>query len=284
MVNRKIVYDYLQITLGSILIAVGLIVFLVPNKIAAGGVSGIATLIHYLLDWPVGRVILALNIPLFLAGFKELGLKYGIRSLYGVFTLSLATDIMDTHLSVLTEDPLLAALYGGGIIGVGLGLVFRASATTGGTDIIAQFIAKYTNFSAGKGLMIVDFFVIVSAGFVFNAELALYALVSLFIVGRVIDFVQEGLNVAKAAFIISDAAPQIKEELMAELDRGVTVFKGEGGFTEKDKEILLCIISRSELAELKWRVQEIDEDGFVIITDVHEVLGEGFRDNLIQDV
>ena len=282
--NKQTVYDYFLITLGSILVSVGLVSILVPNRIAAGGVSGLAIVIYHLADLPVGRVILALNVPLFLIGLKELGLRYGLRSLYSVLILSLATEILDGVLTVLTEDLLLASLYGGGVIGLGLGIVFRARASTGGTDILAQFISRYTDFSSGKGLILVDFFVIALAGIVFQIEIILYAILALFVTGKVIDFVQEGLGVAKAAFIISDNTYDIKEEIMEELNRGVTIFKGKGGFTEEDKEILLCIISRSELIDLKRVVSRIDEDGFVVITDVHEVLGEGFKENLIKEV
>ncbi|WP_459844339.1 YitT family protein [Halanaerocella petrolearia] len=281
--TKETVYDYFIITLGSVLTATGLVMFLIPNKVAAGGVSGLATVIYYLFNLPVDKVILAFNVPLFIIGFREFETKFGIRTLYGILALSLAIDLLTGTLPVITHDPLLATLYGGGLTGLGLGLVFRAKGTTGGTDLVAQLISKYTNFSVGKGLLIIDFCVIALAGIAFNPEQALYALVALYVTSRVIDLVQEGLDIAKASFIISDSASDVKGKILEEMDRGVTVLKGEGGFTKDNKEILLCIISRSEVSDLKRLVHTIDEDAFVIITEVHEVLGEGFNENLLKE-
>ncbi|WP_027339004.1 YitT family protein [Halonatronum saccharophilum] len=276
---KGIIYDYIGITTGSILTAMGLVMFLVPNKIASGGVSGLATVVFYLFNLPVGKVVFALNIPLFIIGVKELGAKFGIRTLYGIVVLSFFIDFLTPYLPTLTSDPLLSAIYGGGLTGLGLGIVFRSKATTGGTDLIAQLISKYTNISVGQGLLVIDFAVIALAGIVFNAELALYALISLIITSKVIDLVQEGINISKAAFIISDNAKEIKVEIMDNLDRGVTVLNGKGGFTDENKDILLCITDRSEVSTLKRTVHSIDKDAFVIITDVHEVLGEGFNES-----
>ncbi|WP_408955718.1 YitT family protein [Natroniella sp. ANB-PHB2] len=282
--TRQDIYDYLGITVGSILISLALVIFLVPNRIAAGGVSGLATVLYHLFNWPVGTVILALNVPLFILGVKELGAKFGFKTLYGIIILSVATDLLAPHLSFVTDDLLLVAIYGGGLAGVGLGIVFKSKGTTGGTDLVAQIISKYTGLSAGKGLLIIDFFVISLAGIVFNIELALYALISLAITSTAIDLVQEGSNISKGAFIISDFAGEIKKEIIDELDRGVTILNGRGGFTEEDKDILLCIISRSEVSDLKNVVHTIDKDAFVIITEVREVLGEGFKENIIEEV
>ncbi|MCK8816000.1 YitT family protein [Natroniella sulfidigena] len=282
--TRQDMYDYLGITVGSILISLALVIFLVPNRIAAGGVSGLATVLFHLFNWPVGTVILALNVPLFLLGVKELGAKFGFKTLYGIIVLSVATDLLTPHLAFITDDLLLVAIYGGGLAGVGLGIVFKSRGTTGGTDLVAQIINKYTGLSPGKGLLIIDFFVISLAGIVFNLELALYALISLAITSMTIDLVQEGLTISKGAFIISDAAEAIRADIINELDRGVTVLNGRGGFTEENKDILLCIISRSEVSDLKNVVHTIDEDAFVIITEVHEVLGEGFKENIIEEV
>ncbi|MCK8828121.1 YitT family protein [Natroniella acetigena] len=282
--TRQDIYDYLGITVGSILIALALVIFLVPNRIAAGGVSGLATVLYHLFNWPVGTVILALNVPLFILGVKELGAKFGFKTLYGIIVLSVAADLLAPHLSFVTDDLLLVAIYGGGLAGVGLGIVFKSKATTGGTDLVAQIINKYTGLSSGKGLLIIDFFVISLAGLVFNLELALYALISLAITSMTIDLVQEGLTISKGAFIISDAAEVIREDIINQLDRGVTVLNGRGGFTEENKDILLCIISRSEVSDLKNVVHTIDEDAFVIITEVREVLGEGFKENIIEEV
>ncbi|SJZ42740.1 YitT family protein [Selenihalanaerobacter shriftii] len=280
--KKETLYDYIGITIGSILTAMGLVMFLVPNKIAAGGVSGIATVLHYLFDSPVGMTMLAINVPLFITGVKILGVTLGVRTLYGILTLSLATDYLTPFLPSLTSDPLLAAIYGGALSGAGLGIVFKFKGTTGGTDLVARLINHFFGFSVGRGLLMIDFLVITFAAIVFNAELALYALIALLITSKTIDLIQEGFSISKGTFIISDEGERIREEIMQRLERGVTVLKGKGGFTEADKEVLLCVISRSEVARLKSLVNDIDQDAFVIITDVHEVLGEGFNENLVK--
>lgn len=279
--KKEIIYDYIGITVGAIFTAMGLVMFLVPNKIAAGGISGISTVLHHLFGWPVGLTMLTINVPLFIIGVRILGINFGIRTLYGILVLSLATDYLTPHLPNLTDNTLLAAIYGGLFAGVGLGIVFRFKATTGGTDLIARLINHYSGFSVGKGLLMVDFLVIAFAAIVFNAELALYALIALFITGKFIDLVQQGFNIAKGTFIISDNGAEIKKGILHKMDRGVTILRGKGGYTEADKEVLLCIISRAEVARLKSLVHDIDEDAFVIITDVHEVLGEGFNESMV---
>jgi len=281
--RKQTVYDYFWITIGSLITAAGLVMFLIPNKIAAGGVSGFSTVIYYLFGLPVGMVSLAINIPLFIIGVKELGAKFGIRTLYGIFLLSFGIDLLTPYLPVLTHDLLLASIYGGGLSGLGLGLVFRSKGTTGGTDLVAQLINKFTGISVGKSLMIIDFCVIALAGIVFNAEIALYAFVAMMITGKAIDIVQEGLKISKGTFIISDHSEEIRKNILEKMDRGVTILKGKGGFTEHNKDVLLCIISRSEVSDLKRLVHNIDKNAFVIITEVHEVLGEGFTENAFRE-
>ena len=286
---KKTIFDYSILTIGSLLVAIGLVVFLVPNQIAAGGVSGLATVLYYLFNLPVGRMILALNIPLFILGVKALGTSFGIRTIYGILILSFFTDFLSIYLpelgaETITSDPLLAALYGGLTVGIGLGLVFKSEGTTGGTDLVALVISKYTVISSGKALLIVDFCVILLAGIVFDAELALYALISLAITSRTIDLVQQGFNIAKGSFIISERSEEIRRAVIEEMDRGITLLKGQGGFSGDKKDILLCVISRSEITELKRVVSQVDQDAFVIITEVNEVLGEGFKEDLKPEI
>lgn len=200
--------DYLGIALGAAVLAYGLSVFLVPNRIAAGGVSGAATIIHYLFQLPVGMVILILNIPLFLLSLRELGLTFGIRSFFGTVALGGFIDLFSSRLTPLTSDVLLSSIYGGVVVGIGMGVVFRFKGTTGGTDLAARLINKYINVSLGQSLLAIDFLVIAAAGVFFNAELAMYALLSLFVSTQVIDLVQEGVSFAKTAIIIS---PQVEE-------------------------------------------------------------------------
>ena len=276
--KKRTIIDYLGITAGSFLIALALTVFLVPNRIAAGGVSGLATVIYYISSFPIGITMLIINIPLFLAGLKIMGMSFGMRTIYGITSLSVFTDLMQPHVSSLTDDLLLASIYGGVVGGIGLGIVFRSRGTTGGTDMIASLINYYTGITVGEGLLIADGVVVALAGIFFNLEVALYAAVTIFITSQTIDVVQEGLNFKKGVLIISDRADEINEMVVNDLNRGITEFEAKGGYTGDRKQVLLCIISRSEVSELKTAVAKIDKEAFVIISNVHEVLGEGFTE------
>ena len=276
---KKIILSYSAITLGSLLTAVGLDMFLIPNRIAAGGVSGLATVIFHVFGFPVGLTMLVLNIPLFLASLRVLGPRFGIKTLYGFLTLSVFVDLLNPVLASPTNDSLLASIYGGVIVGLGLGIVFRAGGTTGGTDLAAQLILRYFNTSSGQTLLVIDGCVILLAAFVFSAELALYALISVFISSRIVDVVQEGVGYGKAAFIISEYEDDIARAVLTQLERGATFFDGKGAYSLKEKGILLTVVHRSEVTRLKVLVSEIDPDAFVIVTNVNEVLGEGFKEH-----
>jgi len=269
--------DYFWIAAGSLLIALSLDWFLIPNKIAAGGVSGIATLIHYLFGLPVGAVMIALNVPLFLLGFRELGIKFGLRSLYGMLILSLAVDLMAPYLKALTNDPFLACLYGGVLSGVGLGIVFKFKGSTGGTDLAAAILRRFTQTNVGMTLLFIDGLVVLASGIVFNPEQALYALITIVVSSWLIDVVQEGLGYARAFFIISEQNDLIAEKIITELDRSGTCLKGEGVYTRQEKDVLLAVVNRSEVSRLKEIVSQVDPKAFVIVANVHEVLGEGFK-------
>ena len=262
--------------------AVGLDMFLIPNRIAAGGVSGLATLAFHVFGFPVGLTMLAINIPLFLGSLRVLGARFGMKTLYGFLTLAIFVDLLEPYLVSPTNDPLLASVYGGVITGVGLGIVFRAGGTTGGTDLAAQLLLRYFATSSGQALLAIDGLVILLAGFVFSAELALYALISVFISSQVIDVVQEGVGYGRAAFIISDHEDEIAQAVLTRLDRGATLFKGKGAYSKREKGILLTVVNRSEVTRLKVLVSEIDPSAFVIVTDVNEVLGEGFKEHSIK--
>lgn len=276
---KRAFLEYLGIGFGCILTALGLVIFLVPNKIAAGGVSGLATVLHYLTGFPVGTAMLIFNVPLFIIGVKVLGRHIGFRTLYGIIILSLGTDLLEPFLPVLTHDPLLASLYGGVVSGLGMGLVFKFRGTTGGTDLVAALLHRFfPGISIGQGLLIIDAFVIALAGFVFNAELALYAVVALFVSSKIIDLIQEGFNLAKALFIISDHADEIRVDILNKMGRGVTTLCGKGGYTGQPKNVLLVVVSRAEVAEVKELTLSKDPRAFVILTEVHEVMGEGFQE------
>ena len=265
------------ITLGAVVTAVALNMFLIPNKVAAGGVSGLATVLHHLLGLPVGLTMLALNVPLFLISIRVLGVRFGAGTLFGAAVMSAAIDGLAPFIPVLTPDILLSSLYGGVLSGIGMGLVFRFKGTTAGTDLLAALINRLTGISVGQALLGVDFFVIASAGIAFqSAELSLYALLSLFLTTHIIDLVQEGPSTAKAFFIMTERSEEVGAAVMADLDRGVTYLSGRGGYSGLERDVVFCVVGTSQVTRLKGIVDRIDKRAFVIVADAHEVLGEGF--------
>ncbi len=273
---RSIVRDYLLITIGALLTALALDLFLVPGKIAAGGVSGLATVLYHLFGLHVGMTMLVINIPLLIAGWRLVGRTFVVRTLYGSVLLSLFTDIF-AFLPALTADSLLAALWGGILSGIGIGMTLKWGGSTGGTDLAALLLQRFFRISVGQTLLIIDFAIIAIAGVVFGAELALYALITLFITTRVIDLVQEGMVYAKAAYIISEYSSEISQAVLEKMARGVTSFKATGMWTKSERDVLFIIVARSEIATLKQIVSQIDPRAFMVIHDAHEVLGEGFK-------
>jgi len=275
MIKQRSIYDYVLIIVGTLLTALSFNFFLVPHRIAPGGVSGIATVLYYLFRIPIGFTMLLLNIPLFIIGIKQLGGGFGLRTLIATVLLSLFTDLV--KVPSLTEDPILASVYGGVLMGTGLGIVFRANATTGGTDLFAKILHNFFPIiGIGWVMFIIDFLVVLAAAIVFGPSEALYALASLYISARLIDLILEGLNAAKAFIIISDHSAEISQKIMEELDRGVTLLHGKGAYTMREKDVILCVINRAQVSKLKSLVVSIDPAAFVLVADVREVMGEGF--------
>ncbi len=287
MTNRikvSAVFDYLLIALGTLLMFFGLVFFLEPNTIAPGGATGFAILIQRLFGVPIDITNLVVNIPLFIIGVIVLGKRFGIKTAYGTFALSFFIRIILVLLKgkiIIIDDMLLAAIYGGVIMGIGIGLVFKAGGTTGGTDLAGAIINKYIpSLSTAKWMMIIDLLVVFFAGIIDKSiETFLYSVIALYILVKIADFIVEGLNYAKAFMIISNNSEEIGEKMLTSLERGVTVLKGKGLYTGADREVLLCIVDRSQVIKLKDIVYSIDENAFVIVTTVHEVLGEGFKKN-----
>ena len=268
--------NYGLLLFGALMVALALNWFLIPNKIAAGGVSGLATVVYYVIGFPVGMTMLLVNIPLFIISLKFLGRRFGAKTLIGAVVTSVLVDITAPFTSPLTNDAVLAAVYGGVMAGLGVGLTFRAGGSTGGTDMAAQILHHWLRLGAGRMLLAVDGLVIVLAGFAFSAELALYAFVAVFLTAKTIDLMQEGRPYAKAAFIISDMNDKIAESVLKGMERGVTALNGKGMYTRKDKQILFIILGRNEVNELRQVVADVDANAFMVVTDVFEVLGEGF--------
>ena len=271
--------DYLGVTLGVILTAIALDAFLVPAKIAAGGLSGVATILYHMFQWPVGLVMLVLNIPLFIWSILRLGWRYTVNSIFGTVALSVFVDLLVPYIPVVTEDLLLASLYGGVLMGIGLGIVFRFNSTTGGTELLAAILRTYVGINIGQLLFIIDGLVVVWAGLVFrSAELAMYALITIFLASWIIDLVIEGFSSAKAFMIITKRADAISQAIIGELDRSATSWKAKGMYSGREQEVLISVVGRAEVTRLKKIVKEEDPTAFIILADVHEVLGEGFKE------
>ncbi len=264
------------ISIGAFIFSFGINYFNIANQLLEGGFTGIALLLNYEFNWSPSIIILILNIPLFIFGWYKLGSSSMIYTIIGTLLVSLFLWITESFQKPM-DDLLLAALYAGVSIGVGLGIIFRFGGTTGGVDIIARLAFKYFGISMGRTMFAFDAIVIGTSAFVISLDKAMYTLIAVFIGARVIDFVQEGAYAAKAATIISDHAPQIADKIMKEMDRGATLLKGRGGYTGSDKEVLYCVVSRNELSRLKKIVHAVDQSAFIVVNDVHDVLGEGFE-------
>ena len=268
--------EYGGVLVGTAVMAAAFNLFLVPNQIAAGGISGLGVVLYHMMRIPVGLTIFLLNLPLFIIAARIFGFRFITRGLFGAVSLSVLVEVLN-FLPVVTQDLLLASLYGGILMGVGIALVFRYQGSTGGTVIAAQVLNKMFGFSTGQSLLGVDFLVVALAGIIFNLALAMYALISLFVTSRVIDLVQEGVSNSKAALIISEKTEQIVQRILHDMDRGATILYGKGAFTGHTREMVLTVVSQSEVPRLKDIVHEEDERAFVILGNAHEVLGEGFN-------
>ncbi len=277
--------DYALMTIGIGLTAWALDAFLIPNKIAAGGVSGLATVIYYVLQdnfgitLTVGIQMLLMNGVLLAIAVKQRGLTYIAKTLYGIFALSIFIDVLGRVTPTLAgDDLLLAALYGGVLSGLGMGMVFKAGGNTGGTDIIAQLLSRKLPFGVGQIMLVVDAAVTVLAGLAFGPKLALYGAVAIFVGSATIDLVLEGIAVEKAVWIISDKWEPIAHAITHDMGRGATRIEATGCWTGEPRGMLFVVISRNELDDLKSIVAAIDSTAMVTISDVHETIGEGFKE------
>lgn len=272
-------------SVGVVLTAFALDAFLIPNRLAAGGVSGLATVIYYAMTARfgvtilVGTQMLVMNAILFLIAWRVRGLRYLAKTLYGAVGLSVLVDALSPFVPHLaTQDLLLAALWGGAVSGLGMGLVFKGGGNTGGTDIVAQLLSRRFPFGVGQLMLVVDAFVTLLAALEFGPNVALYGVVAIFVATATIDLVLEGVSVDKAAIIISDAADRIGEAITAEMRRGATRLEATGVYTGNRRGTLYVVLPRNEIDDLKAIVRSCDPAAMVIISNVHEAIGEGFKD------
>lgn len=269
-------FDYVLVIVGAFFVALAFNLFLLPNNIASGGVAGISTITKYVFGWEPGIVQWALNIPLFIMGLLILGKNFGIKSFVGTVTLPLFV-LLTSELAPATPNPLLGAIFGGMGVGLGLGIVFRGRASTGGIDLAAQVVHKYTHLPLGICVAMLDGTIVITSAFVFSLESGLYALIGLFVTSRTIDFVQVGLNTSKNVLIITDEVDGVRAAIFKRIDRGVTVLSGSGGYTDKERQVVMCVVQQNEFIKLTQTVKTVDPRAFVVAMNATEVLGEGFK-------
>ena len=273
--SRDILIAWVQIVIGCVIGGASYPLFLTPNDIAPGGLTGVAMIVGHFTSLPVGMLSLALNVPLFIVGYLRVGGRFVFRSLCATVLFSLAIDVLP--LPGMTEDVLLSSVCGGAMLGVGLGLILRGGATTGGTDMVAKVVhRRFPTVSVAAFLFALDFMVVVAAGLTIGGSEALYALICIYVSSKVIDVVMVGFTANKACYIISNSWEEISNRILSDMNRGCTQVKARGAFTREERPLLLCVISRQELPQLKDIVREEDPSAFVFITEAFEALGEGF--------
>jgi len=269
------------ITVGTLLMAVGFVLFISPYKFAPGGVYGIAIVIHHLFDLPIGVIGLALDIPLTILGFAVLGPRFGIKTIVGFVMLSLWITLLEYtygYDAFVEDAPLLSGIYGGVLLGIGLGLIFKSKATSGGSDIIAMIISKYTNLPVGQMLILVDAAIVLIGWIAFKDPIIpLISWVVIFITGKVIDVVLEGISYHKSLFIISEKHQEIRAKIIDDLNRGGTIIPAQGMYKGHSKNIIFVVVNRRELAILQSFVHRVDPEAFMTVSDASEVLGRGFK-------
>jgi len=277
---RALVRTYTILTIGTMLLSVAYALFLVPARIAAGGASGLAVVLHYLWGLPTGLLVFGMNLPLLVAGYLFLGgVRFTARTLASVAIFSLTVDPLEHFVRPVTHDAFLATLYGGVISGVGIGLVFGQGASTGGTTIVARLLQKATGLSAGIAQLGVDAVVVGAAALVFGPQIALYGLISLFVSGKAIDWALEGLSGERVALIVAQragGAEAIGGRISRELGRGATLLAGRGGHTGEERPVVMCVLDRAQEPALRALVQAEDPLAFMTVTAATTVLGEGF--------
>jgi len=266
----------IAVPIGAFIVAVGLEIFLIPNHVIDGGITGISIMLSVTLGLPIGIFLILLNIPFFLLGYKQIGKTFALTSLLGIALMSLFTQLL-VPVHPLTTDPILATVFGGLLVGIGVGLVVRNGGSTDGTEILAILVNKGTPFSVGELVMFINVFILSAAGFVFSWDRAMYSLMAYFIAYKTIDITIEGLEQSKAIWIISEHHEEIGDALNSRLGRGVTYLNGEGAYSGDQKRVIFTVITRLEEAKLKSIVNDIDPGAFLAVGDIHDVKGGNFK-------
>lgn len=279
--SRKWFRSYLLIVVGTFAVAAGYVFFISPHKIVPGGVYGIAIMIHYTLGFPIGVTALFFNIPLTILGIKVLGPRFGVKTVVGFILTSIFVDSLYYlwgNTALVEEDTLLSCIFGGLLIGLGVGLVFKAKASSGGTDLVSMMLGKATKLPLGQLSMMVDSTIVLASLLVFGDwKIPLYSFIVIFILGKVVDVTLQGISYDKTLFIISDKYELIRDKIINDLNRGGTFIQGEGMYNGAPKKIIYVVVSRRELAMLEEFISQIDPGAFLSVVDANEILGKGFK-------
>jgi uncharacterized membrane-anchored protein YitT (DUF2179 family) len=272
---------YSLILIGAFIMASGFVLFITPHNIVPGGVYGISIVIHHFTGWPIGLTALAFDIPLTIIGIRVLGPRFGVKTIVGFILTAVFVDSLTYFLgarALVPDDVLLSSVFGGVFIGLGLGLIFKSKATSGGSDIVAMIISKYTRMPLGQLMIYVDSAIVITGLFAFQDwKIPLYSLIVIYIAGRVIDLVLQGVSYEKTLFIISEKHDEIRDKIINDLNRGGTFLKGEGMYNGKEKSIIYTVLTRRELAILQDFIHKTDPDAFLTVINANEILGKGFK-------
>lgn len=280
VVTWKTVQDYSLLLIGALVQALAMRLFLVPGQLVSGGISGAAQIVNHFVRFPIGVMVFLGNVPLFVLGWRHLGgRRFAVRTAVSVAAFSILTDLLTLWIPAqgMLNDNVLNTVYGAILYGAGLGLVYRGQGTSGGSDILGRILNRRFGISISMAYMITDSLVVLAGGFAFSWEKALYGLGVIYISGIAAEAISEGQSIYRTAIIITEAHEQVMQEILTELERGVTILSGTGGYTGESRPVLYCVITRSEVNQLKELVKALDPDALVVIGSAHEVLGEGFR-------
>ena len=277
---RRIINKYALITLGSVIYAIGFQYFMFPNRIVSGGLTGIAMILNRFTNWPVGMMILVMNTPLFLIAWRHFGLDYLIGSLVGTAVSSVCVDVLAMTSFVATDDPMLGSIIGGVIKGAGMGMIYYVGASTGGVDIVAKMLRqRYPQINFGTIVLMIDVVIVVAYAFVLNQfQSAMYSLIGMYVVSKVVDLALYGIDNSSLCYIISEKSEELTQSIInGNVHRGVTILNAEGAYSHQKKNVIMCVIKRTQMGEMRRLVRRVDEHAFFIVTDAKNVFGVGFE-------
>lgn len=277
---KEKIREYVLITIGMTMVALGLYFFLMPEKLAIGGANGLAIVINNWIPLSIGSIMIIINIFLFVIGFLVVGTSFGFKTIYASIGTSVIVSLLEKIIPLqqpLVEDMILQLIFGVFISAIGVGIVFNQNASTGGTDVIAKIMNKFFGIELGKGVLISDFAITIMAGFAFGPKLGMYSLLGVILNGIVIDWTIEGITLCKEVNIISECSNDIKEYIINNLERGATIYSAKGAYTGNEKDIVITVVDRRDFIKLKNYIRGIDKNAFITVSNVYEVLGDGFK-------